>query len=671
MTDLSPVILAADADSWSAALAMVMGFVFLGGLALIIAFNRWTRPDLDKDHARHILSQLDSFGGTGGASVVIRGTAELADPDRVDDIRALFNGERREDRARDETVRALSEITREVRAELSERSPSLPRVPVRAVQEAILTAVFGAVVIVPLAAWQSATESSGPGVPTLAEFLAALGSVLDAFVSLITAFPFTDVLFGLAVAGGVTTANLVWTAWMVPPLVLITLAAAYLALDRRVETELEPTGPSISGWTRRTVTLAALVWFVGTGFAFVGGLIPGPMARAAVSVILTALVVSSSVVLSRRTARDESEDEDLDEDADSAPSVNWKRTAALTWFTLPLGHDIMAFLAAAVAALFVVFEFWIPATTSRWKQSASEHGRDAFALDVIHSLTVTAAALTLPLMVGYAAAAVGTGKIVQVGGVIAAAAPETVLAVGVLAVILAIAGVFLFADRFAGVRRGVQRALSISAVRVVLIKRGFPAIFGVLAAVLLLAFGLPLAAVLAGGLAAGFVARGGVLAWNTVSYRASQYSGMDRTAARVVINGRTITDADGEPVFVADANGHRTAHRDLDLLVDQITRDTRSLLMNGHAERGSFPRYYYQNGVQRGKVDVESVANELVGDIRTRFRANVINDTADASAILTKLNEEYPEQAVRRVVRSLKDRGRVTRREDRFVWMGE
>lgn len=151
---VQPVPLASGPSEWANLLAMVMGFTFLMAVTIIVLLNRWKRPDLDGEHAAYILTQLNSFGGTGGSSVVVRSADALDDADVLEDIRGLFHGEKSsEPKTVSASRRAWTEIMTEVRAELHERAPPVSKVPVRAVQEAILTALFGAVAVVPVAVW--------------------------------------------------------------------------------------------------------------------------------------------------------------------------------------------------------------------------------------------------------------------------------------------------------------------------------------------------------------------------------------------------------------------------------------------------------------------------------------------------------------------------------------
>jgi hypothetical protein len=687
------VPLATGAEQWSELFAMVMGFAFLAGLGLIILFNRWNRPDLDSEHAAHILTQLNTFGGTRGGAVVVRSLDALDDRDVLREIRGLFHGERSSEvRVRS----ATREILREVRAELRARSPPVSKVPVRAVQEAFLTAILGAIAILPVAVWRDATRSGSAAAPGLPEFIAAGQWVLDGGLAVVTAFPYTDVLFAFALTFGILGAETVWSLWMVPPVVLIALAVTYWTLERRLDTDRELTGPSVSGWSRRFGILAVLTWLTGTILAALGGVIPGPwFVQAALGAVLAVSAVTYYVLRTRDPVPEPEPPVDVETDAadpfgpsedpedgeeppeperpplrDHVRGVNWKRAAFIGVLTLGFAHQLTAFLAAVTVAGAAV-TYWTRRTLRRWKYSAERDGRDALALDIVHSLTVTAAALTLPLMIGYAIAAFGTGKALEVARVVLDAPDGTVLAVAFLAVMVALALAVMFLDRFADVRRGIRRAMSVQAVRSVMFARTFPIVLTVIAAVLLAAFRVPAVAVVAVALAVGLIARVTFMAYNYLTYRWQNYGGRDTTASRVVVNGRQVTDADGEPVYIADVNGHRTAHRDLDQLLKQVRRDARSLFQDGRPETGSFARYYYQNGVKRGKVDMESVADELVGDVRTRFKANVKQTDADAETILDKLRSEYPSAVVERVVKDLKDHSKVTRREDRFYWLGD
>lgn len=667
---------------WANIFALVLGFAFLAGLTVLIVMNRWNRADLDGEHAAHILAQLNGFGGRSGDSVVVRSVAALSDPNVTRAIRGLFTGEDGDDG--EPTVRsATTEVARKVHAELAERKPSVSKVPIRAVQEAVLTAVLGALAMVPVAAWREASRSGGGAVPTLPELISGGRLVLDIAVGFVTAFPFTSELIGMVFAAGVLGASVAWTLWMVPPVVLLVLAIAYLTLDRRVETDRDLTGPPVLTWARRFVALTAITWAVGAVLATLAGALALAIPLAGRVALAALIAIALAVVYVRvftRPRGDHLRTVLTDEPGQPAPTLadrlthrlrmaNWKHIALITALAAGLTHELVALFAALAFAVGVI-SVWLSRTVQQWSLSAARDGRDALALDVAHSLTVTAAALTLPLMAGYAIVAFGTGKAIAIATVVLDAPSATVLAVAFLAVMVALALAVAFLKRFRDIRRGISRALSVRAVRTVMWARAFPVLLVVLTAVLLVAFRLPAVAVVAVSLAVGLIARFAYMSYNYVTYRVRTRPSSDRSASRVVINGRTVTDAAGEPVYIAAVNGHRTAHRRVDALVNQIRRDTRSLLRDGSPETGSWARYYYVQGVKRGKVDMEQVADELLGDVRTRFRANVTQTDAAASEILDKLHAEYPPHVVDRVVEDLKDSSRVSRREDEFIWMG-
>lgn len=705
LTNHGMIPLASGSEAWAQSFAMVMALTFAIGIAFIILFNRWNRPDLDPEHAAHILSQLHGFGGSGGGAVVVRSVEALDDVDTLREIRGTFHGETSSEvRARS----ATAEIIREISSELRSRSPDASKVPVRAVEIAVWTAVSGALAILPVAVWREASKSGGGAFPSPSETLAAASSVLFGFVDALMAFPYSDLMIALGLTFGVLGAKLVWALWWGPPILLVVLAAAYWTLEQRVETERELSGPPVRTWAVRFIALAVIMWFVGTVLAVLGGILPGiiriPLGFILAVAFITVYVRVTTRPVRGRTVMDAGSDPDdsvirsftsensletpddgsgdTDQSEDTGLSLgqrvlgrvrraNWKHMAVLGSLGLGIAHELAAFL-AAVVVMGAVVSMWLRRTLYRWSRSAERDGRDAFALDVVHSVTVTAAALTLPLMVGYTIAAIGTGKVIRVARAVAVDAPSgTILALGILAVMIVLTAAVMFFSRFAELRMGLRRALSVQSVRLALFGKALPfALMAVTAVIALATLGTNFVLVVALTFTVGLIARFAFQVYHSVNYLYQDYEGRDRTAGRVVINGRQVTDADGVPVFVSDVNGHRTAHRRVEPLLAQIRADARSLFRDGHPERGSFPRYYYKHGVSRGKVDMESVADELMGDVRTRFEANVKKTDADAPTILEKLRSEYPPHVVKMVVQDLKDNDMIRRREDAFEWVG-
>lgn len=644
-----------QAGEWSYWFTTGLVVLFLTALALVVIWNRYNRPDLDSDHAATVLSQLRTFGG-GASAVVFNSERDITDPDKLRDVRALFQ---RSAPASETTVTsATGEMLGKVRAELAERGPSVSKTPVRAAEEAVIVAVLGAIAMIPIAAWERAATGTPLTVPSVGDLSWAASLVGSWGVSAAFTFPYSEVLFAFALAFGILGATTVWTLWMVPPIVLAALAGTYWYLERKVDHDRDPSGPSILGWSRRLVTLGVITWAVGVVLVAVGSVIPGMVTRLAAAGVLAAALAGLYVYVSgvkppHRTVRD----------------ANWKYAAFLAVIGLGIGHPALAFLAAAVVAARVIL-IWMDRTLYRWRLAAEHDGRAALGLDVIHSVTVTVGALVVPLIIAYGAVAIGTGKILAVAGVIASAPNHTALAVLALAVMVAIAVAVTFLDAFRDVRRGISRALSVQMVRTALIARAFPVLLVVVVGVLLITLGFPLIIALAVALGIGVFARLVYMAVNWVTFRTQIRPERERTASRVVVNGRQVRDDDGEPIYIAAANGHRVAHRDLDALIRQVQRDARSLFRTGDPEP-SFCRYYYRHGVTRGRVDMDAVGDELLGDVRTRFKANVVQKDPDASEVMDKLLDEYPEPAVTRVLKDLKDRGRVTRREDKFQWLGE
>lgn len=659
------VPLQSAAEEWSGTLATGMSVVFLTGLAFVVLRNRWNRPDLDRDHAAHILTQLNSLGGSGGSSVVVRTLTELDGSEVWIRVRGLLEGENTEEI----TVRSATlEIGRSVVGELRARKPEVSSVPVRAVQEGFATMVLGALAMVPVAAWRSASERGGATIPDLGGFA---DITITGVTWLATGFPYSEILFAFALTFTILGGRLAWTLWMVPPVVLFTLAATYLALERRVETDRELSGPPIRVWIRRSLFLAAVTWVTGLTLATIARGLAGVAAtpyRLAFGILFGAALGSIyAVAYARPTYRPG--DGTLRYTAYSLlPDKDWKHGAALGALGVGFVHELAA-LTAALIVTGLIAGTWIRRTLARWSESAHHDGLDAFGLDIVHSLTVAAAVLTFPLMVGYGAVAFGTGKAFAVAAVVLDAPSATVLAVAVLLAVLAIAVAVAFLSRFRDIRRGLRRALSVQSVRAIMFARGFPILITVITAVFGVAMSLPFLAVVATALAAGLFARFAVAIYHYLSYQYITRDRGDDSAARVVITGRKVRDGDGDAVYIADVNGHRIAHRRTIPLMEQIQRDARSLLTDGKPETGSFARYYYVHGVQRGKVDLDSVADELRGDVRTRFEANVKQTDASREDIHDKLTSEYPDHVVDSVIREQIQAGKVEPREDEYVWL--
>lgn len=652
-----PLAMSAEGLQSVFALAFVL-FVF-AGLTVMALRNRHNRPDLDPDHAAVILSQLKGFGASG-TGVVVRSREKLESPEVREDIRALFTGE---DLNQNQVTGAGSEVIREVRAELAERSPDTSPLARGLTVQVILTVVFGAIVGKSVTWWRNAAGGGGSAMD-LGDVTALTASAAEFAVDVITLFPWIPETVAMVFALSVSGISVLWALWVVPSVILVLVRVLFGVLDRRVGEDIENLhGPSVRLWVLRVLVMFAIAWTVGAILA--SGLtmmfVPVALASAVIAAVIYRLnlfpVVRERVL-------------DLVFRAGIRRAVVILVGAVLAVIAISAAPERIREPAGYLAGWTVIGGFatyWANQAGQRWRTVGEVHGRIPLLHALSRSLAVFTALMFLPLTAGYVIQAVISGKLVQVAGAIATAPAGTVLAVGFALAALAFAVLFMYLDLFRRVRRAIRRAFAVQAVRTAAITRGVPWIVVVVTAALLASFGAGVLVVIAGAVTAGILAMFAVRVFNRLTFHHVSRGDSDSSANRVVIHGRVIQDQDGEDVYIASVSGKRLAHRNLDPLLEQIHRDARDLFNRGERDSGSFARYYYREGVRRGIVDIQRVKSGLVGDISTRLEANIQKTDADPDDILETLYENYPDVAVDAVVNDKKRRGVLTRREDTFI----
>jgi len=170
------------------------------------------------------------------------------------------------------------------------------------------------------------------------------------------------------------------------------------------------------------------------------------------------------------------------------------------------------------------------------------------------------------------------------------------------------------------------------------------------------------------GLVVGAIARLATMAWQASKYRFVDFVDRDSGRVEVVVEAFTLEDADGEPIYVARVDGHEHAHRDKDVLVRVVLKDVRERLESGETHP-SFTHYYYEEAVEHGHVDIDYVADEYRGDIKTRIDATLREHDGEleVAKLDKEMKSEYADAAYEQAIRALEGRGEIDVRRGKYV----
>lgn len=563
---------------------------------------------LDDEQLRQLNALRPQLADGGWQSLVIREDDDLAS--YSDDVRAVLEGG-------DTSQTTLPELVADIRQQWQHRTADTPSLALRLIYGGVLLAILGAV------ATLTTIEVTGLGGSHV-----TTGDILHLAGWLLSLFPFSAELTHLVVGGGLLTAQLAVSLWWLFAGVLISGGALLLWLDKATVEDLD-----VRLYDRKQplvvwpVAVLASVWAVGAAIHVVGGF------------IVTGLGLEA---------------------------------------TIPLRYVDYAGFAVAIIGLGLAMAYAAYDLRRRLvaRQNQPENATGPVAAYIlVRKVWGVLGALALPVIAGYAVYSVVGGGLAALIHIVVAAPPQTQFLVAAAAGSVLLALGYLYEDRAWDWLRALERAASSRAVR----SRAFIQLVLARAATLFTFLGVLFGSMpflggfipgLIAALAAAAVVRLALIAWVRVKYRVKDRVDLRGRGVRdVLIEGRTITDADGDDIYVTRVDGTPHAHRDPETLVERTLHAAASRLDDGSIAE-SFERYYYEAATDRGTAGISMVADEFRGDIKSRIEGSFADNDGEigVQSLDDEMTEKYPEPAYRSTITHLRKMGKIDVRNGYYRW---
>jgi hypothetical protein len=497
----------------------------------------------------------------------------------------------------------------ELKSAVAAQTPAIPLLALRGLYEGLLILVFGGIALLPTAWWESASTVGAGGIQISALF-GVVGDLLD---QVLGATPYGDVVVGLV--------------------------------------------------TATVVIVGGTLYQHGIQLGFI--LLAG-------SVILAVIDRMTAENLNVRLYDDHRE---VAKTAVAVVSVIWLLSVVPVAMFAVAGFEAVGAVIGAVCggsyALYCLAFYARDASQRINRRSSSQNPRLVAVYIALRKEFALIAVVSLPLVAAYAFVALSTGKAVTVAGILLTANTQVQLALLGAGIVVALAIKAQYPNAYKDLRMAFYRALSSRAVRAWVFARGMPFITVALASLLSWPFVGSLWCIVV-GVIAGVIVRSMTWIWTKTKYRFIELKDRDIPVVETVIDGFAIEDADGDPIYIARVDSYGLAHRDKGCLVE-ATLATAHRRLRESEFAPSFCHYYYEEVTERGIVDMEQVDKQLRGDAETRIEASLANADGNELEIETvdeELGEEYPESHYEQAINKLRERGTISRRQDKYVYHG-
>lgn len=605
--------MAPDFQFWHEALAWGAFATFLVTFLALLALTKYV--SLDEDQRRHLKSIKEDMIDATPTSLAIHTSESVVD--YRDEVYGILKG-------RDPEQKTLRDAFGELKGAIASQTPAIPLLALRGVYEGLLLLVFGGIVLLPASWWEQASTVGAAGIP----IAGIAGAISDAAVGALTATPYGDMILALAMAAIFGVGGVLYQHGILLGFVLLVGAIVLSVLDRMTAEDLSVRLYE-GHWSgaKTAIAVTGIVWLL--------------------AVVPVALFGGIGSLISPVAPADASGFE--------------------------FGGTIIGALLGGGYALYCLGYYGRDATrrlVERQSQPGNATGPVAVYL-LVRKVFGLVAVVSLPLVGAYGFNSLSTGKAFTVAGVLVTADTQVQLALLGAAIVVTLAIKAQYPNVFEDLRLAFYRAVSSRGVRAWVFARGMPFITVALASLLAWPFvGLPWC--IAFGLVAGLVVRVLTWIWTKTKYRFIELKDRDIPVVETVIEGFTIEDADGEPIYVTRVDGYGLAHRDKGRLVE-ATLATAHRRLRESEFAPSFCHYYYEEVTERGIVDMQQVDKQLRGDVETRIEASLANASGNTLEIETldeELGEEYPESHYERAINTLRERGDVSRRQDEYVYHG-
>lgn len=600
-------------------LLAVLVLVFAaGGLLAAQYLTRFTGlPEGNRRHAEVLAMQLDA-----------KTPARLRLPIDTDfgekrfQIRDLWTVGPSEEGGVEEEAPTIREAIDELHSLLlerwSERLGHLPLYSIRLAEEAIVLLVLGALAVISVERWEHALSVTTP-TPDLGAAVADLqvltARTIEAGLTLITAFPYGDVVWALVFAYAIQLYQWLYHYWFVLAAILFAGAGIIALLDFYVEATDARLIEDRRAVAARAAGAALIVWLAGVAPAAAGAAAGVHEYGALAGFLLAGVAMLAILGFTGRWLAGEVK-------------------AAADWYV----EDAPS---RYIAAYLLVRRVW--------------------------GVFAVIGATLIPV---YLVVILADGRLLAIFRAFGHASTEIQLLTAMLFVSVVVVLALATRDAWPDLVAALRSKLGEQSIRRALFGRGAPFGVMVLAYLVGVGFTLPVGVAVLLAILAGVAARGLYLLAARVKHRAQAHDDPLDRPAMIYIEAFTLEDADGQDHFVARVNGKPLARSTLAPLVDEVLANAEALQDRGEYA-ATFGQYHADNLIQHGIIDEESSRSAMKREITATFEdlfdqyGRVPPEAADDEL------SRYPDDVVSEKERALRTEGadgwRLTKRHGYYV----
>lgn len=490
------------------------------------------------------------------------------------------------------TIRgALRTVRGTVRDSWRDATTDVPGAALKALERALLVAIFGSVAVSTSMVIQWLTKD--PDYPSAADVVAETqeyaGTGSSTLLEVLGLFPYSDLVWALLFTLAFRAGQWLFAHWYAVAIVLGSAGLGVWLLEREVLEE-----PRRSLLLSRTPTTKALIgivgptWVAGAVSTWVGGLVGFRGVGELVGLVLAVAVFTVGVVLALRRAR--------------------------------------------IAAL--------------WTTIHREEPSGALLVDwSLRHMVAVLGPLALVLVALYGVVGLADGSVARVVAAFLAADRGVQALVGLVALGVVALLVYMARGAAPAIREALVESASRGAVRTVLLVRGVPILLVVLVYLLAFGFQLSFAAAVVAAVVAGVLGRLAIVASLRVRATASLFGDWmipDKSAVFLVVRAYELEDADGILRYYAEVNSTAVAADSREDLVDAVL-ELADGLVDEEASDPTVEQRYAEDLLSSGLVGLETSRKKTIQRIREETEGKVSKERGVSRASLEReLENEYP-----------------------------
>jgi len=519
------------------------------------------------------------------------------------------------------TVRgAIGTVQETVRETWRDATTDVPGVAIKALERALLVAIFGAVAVSTSTVVQWITKD--PDYPTAADIVAETqeyaGTGSSTLLEVLGYFPYSDLVWALLFTVAFRIGRWLFAHWYVVAAVLGGAGVAVWLLEREVLEE--PRRSLLVSRRSTTKTLVAILvptWIAGAVSTWSGELVGYPGAGELVGFLLATATLLVGVVLALRRASLETLWTTVHRDE--------PRGVLLLDWSIRHTLAVLGPIALALVGLYVVVGF-----------------ADGSVARVVEALIAADRGVQASV------------ALVGVGGVALLA--------------------YMARDAAPAVREALVESLSRGAVRTVLLVRGVPYLAVVLVYLLSFGFNLPFTAAVVAAIVAGVLGRVAIVGALRVRATASLFGEWlepDKSALFLVVRAYELRDADGTARYYAEVNQKAVAADSKKKLVDAVLEIADGLVDEEETDP-TVAQTYAEDLLSYGIVGIEASRKKTIQRIQEETEGTISKEGAVSRASLERdLESEYPPEIAESKLREwIHSPGHPLRERDGYLYLG-